>query len=191
MASYDLVQSPVGVLFVGGSDAGIHRIDFLEPAGITPRARAVLSPEILVDRLARESGEAVSQDPAGVAMAVRQLREYFEGQRWTFELPLAPHGTPFQLRVWEALRRIPVGRTISYGELATAIGASSASRAVGAANGRNPLSIVVPCHRVVGAGGRLTGYGGGLERKRWLLEHESRVPGAVSGQPRLPITASG
>lgn len=184
MACYDLLESPVGTLFIGASAAGIHRIDFLEPAGVTPRGRVPYTAQVLIERVARESGEPVRRDPAGVAEAVRQLREYFAGRRWTFDLPLAPHGTPFQLRVWEELRRIPVGRVISYGQLAAAIGSPAASRAVGAANGQNPHSIVVPCHRVVGASGRLTGYGGGLDRKHWLLEHETRAPGA-SVQGRL------
>ncbi|MCB9736625.1 MAG: methylated-DNA--[protein]-cysteine S-methyltransferase [Deltaproteobacteria bacterium] len=103
-----------------------------------------------------------------------QLAAYFAGERATFDLgPLAPEGTAFQRRVWEALRAIPPGETRAYGELARALGLpAGAARAVGAANGRNPLSIIVPCHRVVGADGALTGYAGGLARKRWLLDHE-------------------
>jgi methylated-DNA-[protein]-cysteine S-methyltransferase len=104
--------------------------------------------------------------------AERQLGEYFAGARTTFELPLAPDGTPFQRRVWDALREIPHGETVSYGELARRIGQPTASRAVGLANGKNPISIVVPCHRVIGASGKLVGYGGGLERKHTLLELE-------------------
>jgi methylated-DNA-[protein]-cysteine S-methyltransferase len=105
-------------------------------------------------------------------LASAQLAEYFAGERRAFELPLAPEGTPFQRRVWEALLRIPYGETWSYGRLARELGSPSASRAVGAANGRNPLAIVVPCHRVVGATGALTGYAGGVEAKEWLLSHE-------------------
>lgn len=104
-----------------------------------------------------------------------QLTEYFEGQRRVFELPLALAGSPFQLRVWRALQDIPYGETISYGELAHRIGVPSASRAVGVANAHNPISVIVPCHRVIGADGSLTGYGGGLSRKRWLLELEAGV----------------
>ncbi len=104
--------------------------------------------------------------------AIRQLREYFAGTRREFDLPLRLEGTAFQRRVWGALGGIPYGATWSYGELAKRIDRPKASRAVGLANGRNPLSIVVPCHRVIGADGSLTGYGGGLERKRWLLAHE-------------------
>ena len=107
-----------------------------------------------------------------LAAAVRQLGEYFGGTRREFDLPLRSQGTPFQTRVWRELVEIPYGQTWSYGELAQRIDKPSASRAVGLANGRNPISIVVPCHRVIGADGSLTGYGGGLERKRWLLAHE-------------------
>jgi methylated-DNA-[protein]-cysteine S-methyltransferase len=103
-----------------------------------------------------------------------QLDEYFAGARRTFALPLAAQGTAFQRAVWASLVEIPYGATRSYGELASALGKPSASRAVGAANGRNPISIVVPCHRVIGANGALTGYAGGEERKRWLLQHEAR-----------------
>ncbi|MFG2142304.1 methylated-DNA--[protein]-cysteine S-methyltransferase [Streptomyces sp. NPDC048650] len=106
------------------------------------------------------------------AAAIAQLRDYFRGERTTFDLPLALRGTPFQQRVWAALRTIPYGETVSYGRLAERLGAPAASRAVGLANGRNPVGIIVPCHRVVGADGSLTGYGGGLDRKRRLLEFE-------------------
>lgn len=108
-----------------------------------------------------------------LAEATRQLAEYFAGTRTTFDLPLEPDGTPFQKRVWEALTRIPFGRTASYRDVAVAIGSPNACRAVGAANGRNPIPIVVPCHRVIGASGSLTGFGGGLEVKSFLLSHES------------------
>lgn len=101
-----------------------------------------------------------------------QLREYFAGARRTFDLPLAPHGTAFQRRVWAALRTIPYGETRTYGELAAAIGSPNASRAVGMANHRNPIPIIIPCHRVIGANGTLTGYAGGLEIKRRLLALE-------------------
>jgi methylated-DNA-[protein]-cysteine S-methyltransferase len=114
------------------------------------------------------------RDDAAFREARAQLRAYFAGTRTTFELPLRGAGTPFQERVWHALRAIPFGRTESYGALAKRLGDANASRAVGMANGRNPISIIVPCHRVVGANGALTGYGGGLERKQWLLEHERR-----------------
>jgi methylated-DNA-[protein]-cysteine S-methyltransferase len=115
--------------------------------------------------------------------AVReQLDAYFAGELTEFDLPLAPTGTEFQMRVWDELRRIPFGETISYGELAVRIGNPRTVRAVGLANGRNPVPIIVPCHRVIGADGSLVGYGGGLDRKRWLLEHE-----AVASGRRLPV----
>jgi methylated-DNA-[protein]-cysteine S-methyltransferase len=111
-------------------------------------------------------------DDAVLAAAREQLAEYFAGQRHAFDLPLRPAGTPFQRAVWDALREIPYGETAGYGELARRLGRPGAARAVGLANGRNPIAIVVPCHRVIGAAGALTGYGGGLERKRYLLELE-------------------
>lgn len=111
-------------------------------------------------------------------VAARQLREYFEAGRRTFDFPLSLQGTPFQLRVWEALRSIPYGETASYAEIAAVVGNPAACRAVGLANGRNPIAIVVPCHRVVGKSGSLTGYGGGLERKEALLTLERECVGA-------------
>jgi len=117
--------------------------------------------------------------------AASQLREYFDGNRQQFDLPLDPHGTDFQKKVWLCLRQIPFGQTRSYGDIARQIGMPSASRAVGAANGRNPIPIIVPCHRVIGANGTLTGFGGGLENKALLLSLEGvRVPGMVE-QPAL------
>jgi methylated-DNA-[protein]-cysteine S-methyltransferase len=107
--------------------------------------------------------------------AKAQLDAYFAGELHRFELPIAPRGTAFQTAVWQALNAIPFGRTESYGVLSARLGNPKASRAVGLANGHNPISIIVPCHRVVGANGSLTGYGGGIERKRWLLAHETRV----------------
>jgi methylated-DNA-[protein]-cysteine S-methyltransferase len=110
----------------------------------------------------------------------RQLSEYFDGERDEFDVPLAMTGTPFQRRVWQALQRIPYGETTTYGELARRLGRPSASRAVGLANGRNPIAVIVPCHRVIGSDGSLTGYGGGVERKRLLLELEATGRGAPS-----------
>ena len=109
-----------------------------------------------------------------------QLEEYFAGTRRDFDLPLAPRGTGFQQIVWRALTTIGYGQTWSYGQLARAIGRPAASRAVGAANGRNPLAIIVPCHRVIGANGTLTGYGGGLPAKKWLLQHEQKHGGPAA-----------
>lgn len=114
-------------------------------------------------------------DPPLLAQAKRELAEYFAGRRRRFEVPVVLAGTPFQRAVWAALQEIGWGQTLSYGELARQIGRPTASRAVGAANGANPVAIVVPCHRVIGADGSLTGYGGGEPRKRWLLEHEGQA----------------
>ncbi|MFJ5709203.1 methylated-DNA--[protein]-cysteine S-methyltransferase [Streptomyces sp. NPDC093105] len=119
-------------------------------------------------------------DPRPFGEAIRQLDAYFAGELTDFDLPLHLEGTPFQLRVWEQLRLIPYGETRTYGELAEALGNPGASRAVGLANGKNPVSVIVPCHRVIGSGGSLTGYGGGLDRKQRLLAFESGgLPGAL------------
>ncbi len=153
-ASYTWMDSPVGRLLIAGDEAGLRQVLFAEGrAEVRPR------PEW--------------RDDAGAfTEAVRQLRAYFEGGLRRFDLPLAPEGTPFQLRVWRELLNIPYGETISYGELARRIGKPKGSRAVGLANGANPISIVIPCHRVIGSNGKLTGYGGGLKNKEWLLALE-------------------
>ena len=133
---------------------------------------AVESLARLLERWYPGEHTAVAVDPAGAASA---LSAYFAGDLQALaDIPVVLHGTPFQRRVWERLREVPAGRTATYGAIAAAIGARSAVRAVGAANGANPVSIIVPCHRIIGATGGLVGYGGGLERKRWLLDHESR-----------------
>lgn len=124
-------------------------------------------------------GRGQAGDPAPFAAVLAQLAEFFAGQRTTFDLYLDPTGTAFQQRVWLALRDIPYGETRSYAQIATVIGAPTATRAVGAANGRNPIALVVPCHRVIGADGSLTGFGGGLAAKRWLLDHERRTAGSI------------
>ena len=128
------------------------------------------------DRHGQDEGREPERDDDGLPAAREQLAAYFAGELTVFDLPLDLRGTDFQRRVWAALREIPYGRTRTYGELATALGAPSASRAVGLANGRNPISIVVPCHRVVGASGSLTGYAGGVDRKRALLDLEACRP---------------
>lgn len=132
----------------------------------------------------RTLGDEFVDVPPGVGehavldLAVEQLGEYFEGTRVDFDLPLDPGGTPFQQQAWHALLQIPFGETISYGEQAVMLGDKNKSRAVGAANGKNPIPIVVPCHRVVGSNGHLTGFAGGLDVKAWLLDHELRVRAA-------------
>ena len=151
---YTTVQSPIGELLLLADDAGLrglHMQDGPGPVTLEPAWRA--SPDDF--------------DAVG-----HQLAEYFAGERAAFDVPLALEGTPFQRTVWGALQDIPYGQTISYGELARRIGRPSAIRAVGLANGRNPVSLIVPCHRVIGGDGSLTGYGGGIERKRFLLELE-------------------
>jgi methylated-DNA-[protein]-cysteine S-methyltransferase len=151
---YGFVETPVGRLLVARDTAGVRLIHFR--SGRTPQRPAA----------GWERHDRAFSDVAA------QLTEYFEGRRRAFVLPLAPEGTPFQLRVWNALLEIPYGETIAYGELAARIGDRSASRAVGLANGSNPLPIVIPCHRVIGSNGKLTGYGGGLPIKARLLALE-------------------
>ena len=152
-----LTETPVGPILVAGDAVGLQHVAF----GAGPAGTALLCPQPewgLNERPLRE--------------AVRQLQAYFRGQLRAFDLPLAAQGTAFQQRVWQALLTIPYGMTRSYGQQAAAIGSPQASRAVGLANGRNPISIIIPCHRVIGANGSLTGYGGGMERKQLLLELE-------------------
>jgi methylated-DNA-[protein]-cysteine S-methyltransferase len=126
-----------------------------------------------------------SEDDDVLAAAREELAAYYAGTLQEFKVPLAPNGTPFQQRVWRALLEIPFGETESYGQLARRIGAPTAARAVGMANGRNPISIIIPCHRVIGTSGALVGYGGGLPRKRWLLEHEARCRTGVPVETSL------
>lgn len=129
-------------------------------------------------------------DPHRGAQVKRQLSEYFQGRRKVFDLELAPAGTPFQQDVWRALVEIPYGECASYSDIARRIGRRDAVRAVGAANGANPISIVIPCHRVIGRDGSLTGYGGGLPLKRWLLDHEAGWRRLPLDPPRRPPTAA-
>ncbi len=163
------VESPCGPLLCVVDEAGaVVRIEF---SGTEGRDSQKVT-ERLHDR--RAPGIDVVEDPARTAEVRRQLEEYFAGRRSEFDLTLAPEGTPFELAVWEELRRIPFGETRSYGQVAAAVGRPGSARAVGRANGANPIPIVVPCHRVIGANGSLTGFGGGLEAKARLLEIEGR-----------------
>jgi methylated-DNA-[protein]-cysteine S-methyltransferase len=153
--AYTYVESPIGRLLLTSDGTALTGL-YMEPS------RKAQSTD----------GWTEDVTVAPLSAAVRQLTEYFDGTRREFDLPLRLLGTTFQTRVWRQLTEIPYGQTWSYGQLAKRIDNPTASRAVGLANGRNPISILVPCHRVIGADGSLTGYGGGLERKRWLLAHE-------------------
>jgi len=154
--SYAQIESPLGPLLLVADDAGLRQILFVN-------GRHPAEPE-----------SSWKKDGAALSDAIRQLEIYFAGKLEKFDLQLAPEGTPFQLGVWRRLCDIPYGETISYGELATRIGNPKASRAVGLANGSNPIPIVIPCHRVIGSNGKLTGYGGGLPIKEKLLALERR-----------------
>jgi len=160
-----VIDSPLGPLTLVASGGAL--------AGLYMNGRPGASARVPASVETAEIAEGA--DAAVLAQAGRQLSEYFGGQRQAFDLPLALEGTAFQRRVWDALLGIGYGQTVSYGELADRIGQPTAARAVGLANGRNPVSIIVPCHRVVGADGSLTGYGGGLDNKQRLLELERRV----------------
>jgi methylated-DNA-[protein]-cysteine S-methyltransferase len=180
---YDEIDSPVGPLLVAADAAGLRFIHFQAATRRKPEA-------------------SWRRDPSAFRALASQLGEYFRRERRTFDLPLAPRGTAFQLATWRALATIPYGETISYAELARRVGRPAASRAVGAANGANPLPIVVPCHRVIGKDGSLTGFGGGIGTKRALLELEGascvtppgqlRLAGLQSGQsqPKVPAVRS-
>jgi methylated-DNA-[protein]-cysteine S-methyltransferase len=155
---YSLLPHPTGVLSLIASDEGLEQIRF--DASLPP-------------------GAMRCNDHPMLCETARQLNAYFAGDLRDFDLPLLMKGTPFQIRVWRALQQIPYGETRSYAQQARVVGVPVAVRAVGAANGANPIPIVVPCHRVIGSNGKLTGFGGGLPLKRWLLDHESH--------PRLPL----
>jgi methylated-DNA-[protein]-cysteine S-methyltransferase len=158
---YTLIGSPLGDLLVARDEDGLTAL-------YLPTGKNATSPN-----------PTWTRDDTAFEDVRTQLTEYFAGERQEFDLPLHPTGTVFQQQVWMALREIPYGRTASYGQTAEAIGRPTGSRAVGMANGRNPISIIVPCHRVIGANGSMTGYGGGLEAKIWLLAHEQRTAGAT------------
>lgn len=153
--NYTFVETSIGDLLVAGAADAVHEIHF---AGATPKT-------------------GWTRDDAALAAAAAQLRAYFDGALLQFDLPLVFGGTEFQQSVWNHLRAIPYGETTTYAAIARAIGRPDAVRAVGAANGANPIPVVVPCHRVIGTNGALTGFGGGIEVKRWLLDHEERVAG--------------
>jgi len=154
--SWTMIESPVGKLLLAADAAGLRVLSFESSKRAAP-----VEPDWREDR-------------APFVEAIRQLKAYFDGELRKFDLPLAPAGTEFQLRVWDSLRMIPYGETISYGQLAQKIGNAKAVRAVGLANGSNPIPIIIPCHRVIGSDGGLTGFGGGLSNKRKLLALESR-----------------
>jgi len=170
MSNFCHFESPIGRLLLTSDGAALTGLYML------PTKKAALTDGWIEGTTARP-----------LSAAIRQLREYFAGSRRAFDLPLRLHGTSFQSSVWRELHGIPFGRTWTYAELARRIGKPAASRAVGLANGANPISIIVPCHRVIGSDGSLTGYGGGLERKRWLLEHE----GGVGKQQSFSLPAAG
>lgn len=147
----EYLDTPIGVIAIKANAHGLSAVQFVGAAG-----------------LANPSAVTTS--------ASAQLDEYFQGERVRFDLPLAPQGTPFQQQVWQALLEVPAGHTSSYADIALAVARPTAVRAVGSANGRNPIAIIIPCHRIIGSNGQLTGYAYGLDIKAWLLRHEGAMP---------------
>ena len=161
------LSSPVGPLLAAADEQGIIFLEFAGHGDVEEALRRVLGDS--------DAAPGSCDDNCHLARLSEELAEYFAGKREAFTVPVVPRGTAFELKAWEYLRSIPFGQTRSYGQQARAVGSPGAARAVGRANGRNSIAIVIPCHRVIGADGSLTGFGGGLDRKRWLLEHESRA----------------
>ncbi|WP_438444808.1 methylated-DNA--[protein]-cysteine S-methyltransferase [Gorillibacterium sp. sgz5001074] len=163
---YQYADSPIGRLLLAATEKGLCNVEF---NGASEDAR-----EALEGWMAKRLGAGIRLREGGslIEEAARQLKDYFGGSRTSFDLPLDLRGTPFQLQVWRALGQIPYGQIRSYKQIAEAIGSPKAVRAVGGANNRNPVPIIIPCHRVIGAGGALVGYGGGLPIKQFLLHHE-------------------
>ena len=170
------MDTPIGRLLLEADDSGITRGAFIDAAALPPRHASLLE-----GGAERSEAEGVGEVPGEARRigyldeAERQLTEYFDGRRKSFDLPLSRHGTPFQMAVWAALCDIPYGETRSYIDIARQLGKPGGARAVGMANNRNPISIIVPCHRVIGADGKLVGYGGGLDRKAYLLRLEGHA----------------
>jgi methylated-DNA-[protein]-cysteine S-methyltransferase len=158
---YTYYQSPVGLLRIAGTDHYISEVKFID------------EPETIAEHTGTE------QLPPLAIQAVEQLIEYFHGNRRFFDLPVSQEGTPFQQKVWNELMSIPFGKTISYLELSRRLGDPKVIRAAAAANGKNNVAIIVPCHRVIGSNNQLVGYAGGLPRKKWLLQHENKVAHGV------------
>jgi methylated-DNA-[protein]-cysteine S-methyltransferase len=179
--TYHVMSSPVGLLFIVGGEDGLKSIRFMDRKSIK---------RMIADHAATfpdaEWGPSLLENKP----VVDQLEAYFCGALSSFDVKLAPRGTPFQLDVWRALLDVPFGQTRSYGQIAKAIGQPKSARAVGLANNQNPIPIIVPCHRVVGSKGALTGYGGGVQRKRWLLQHETRFAGVAGSGDDLLSTAA-
>jgi O-6-methylguanine DNA methyltransferase len=161
------IQTPLGPMLALASDEGLCALEFTRPKERLPRLEARLRNHFPPHQI-------VDDEAPAIARARAWLASYFDGAGADVDLPLDMHGADFEKRVWRALLRIPAGETRSYGSIAKELGSVGASRAVGLANGANPIAIIVPCHRVIGSSGSLTGYGGGLDRKRWLLDHERR-----------------
>jgi O-6-methylguanine DNA methyltransferase len=166
-----MMSSPIGLLFLARTDLGLRHLEFMDRKSLK---------RVIASHADTAPGGTWEPSLLELKDVVDGLEAYFNGMLHEFEIPLDPIGTEFQRKVWNALIDIPFGQTRTYGQIAKAIRQPKATRAVGLANNQNPLPIIVPCHRVIGANGSLTGYGGGLHRKRWLLDHEARFAGQGS-----------
>lgn len=180
--AYHVMTSPVGLLFLARSAQGLRHVEFMDRKSI----------KRMISNHSAEYPDA-TWEPSLLELkpVVEQLESYFCGALDTFDVPTSVSGSPFQLSVWRALLEIPYGETRTYGQIAKTIGMPRSARAVGLANNQNPLAIVVPCHRVIGAKGEMTGYGGGVARKKWLLQLEARFKGKVESAGDLFTISSG
>jgi len=180
--AYHVMTSPVGLLFLASTSQGLRHVEFMDRKSI----------KRMISNHAAEYPDATwVPSLLDLKLVVEQLESYFCGALDTFDVPTSVTGSPFQLLVWRALLEIPYGETRTYGQIAKSIGQPRSARAVGLANNQNPLAIVVPCHRVIGANGALTGYGGGVTRKKWLLQLEARFKGKVESAGDLFTISSG
>ena len=185
LMAYHVMSSPVGLLFLARSERGLRYLEFMDRKSLK---------RMIANHAEELPGATWRPSLLELKPVVDQLEAYFYGTRTEFTVPLDAQGSEFQLKVWGALRRIPYGATRTYGEIASAVGQPRAARAVGLANNQNPLAIIVPCHRVIGSDGSMVGYGGGLQRKQWLLDNEARYaqpPGRTGSLFAPPAHAPG
>jgi AraC family transcriptional regulator of adaptative response/methylated-DNA-[protein]-cysteine methyltransferase len=168
-----LLETPLGVMVAAGTDERLALLEFHDRRALVTELR-----DLKAETGVRLEAVELAEAPAAVRQAAEEMEEYFAGKRREFTVPLAMDGTAFERSVWDELLKIPCGETRSYGWIAAKLKKDGAQRAVGRANGRNRIAVIVPCHRVIDSAGKLHGYGGGLERKRWLLEHEAGMAGS-------------
>lgn len=174
--AWSRIETPLGPMIACATDRGICQLEFISDD-------LLVSPQQVLKE--KFKGDVFQKENDHIMQVKQELADYFDAKKVRFDVPLHLIGTDFQLSVWQGLQQIPFGACITYSEQAVAMGNIKAVRAVAAANGRNKIAIVIPCHRVIGAGGKLTGYAGGIERKRWLLDFEMRISGTLLIQPHF------